>query len=92
MNDSCARNGNHSAVAVKHNLDACYLIYALAAGIHISIRFTFLSTCMWKYFKFYVTGGVTNVQVQSVQTYDQNGNALSGVNATATAQSSPDNS
>lgn len=46
----------------------------------------YLSSYMWKYFKFYVTGGVTNVQVQCVKAYDQNGNALSGTTATVAAQ------
>jgi hypothetical protein len=38
---------------------------------------------MWKYFKFYVTGGVTGVTVQSVKAYDVNGNLMAGVTATA---------
>lgn len=36
----------------------------------------------WKQFKFYVTGGVTGVQVQSVKAYDSAGNLISGVTAT----------
>lgn len=37
-----------------------------------------------KYWKFYVTGGVTNVQVSSVVAYDQSGNVIPGVTATVT--------
>lgn len=35
----------------------------------------------WKYYKFYVTGGVTGVQVQNVKAYDSAGNPVSGVTA-----------
>ena len=45
-----------------------------------------ISNYKWNYFKFYVTGGVTGVQVQSVKAYDVNGNPVAGVTATATAQ------
>ena len=45
-----------------------------------------LSKYMWKYFKFYVTGGVTGVTVQSVKAYDINGALMSGVSASVTAQ------
>lgn len=46
----------------------------------------YLTTYKWKYFKFYVTGGVTGVTVQNVKAYDINGNLMAGVTATATAQ------
>lgn len=36
----------------------------------------------WKQYKFYVTGGVTGVQVQNVKAYDSAGNPISGVTAT----------
>lgn len=42
-----------------------------------------LSNYMWNYFKFYVVGGVTGVQVQSVKAYDNNGIPIAGVTATA---------
>lgn len=38
-------------------------------------------TYMWKYFKFYISGGVTGVQVQNVKAYDINGDLISGVTA-----------
>lgn len=46
----------------------------------------YLTTYMWKYFKFYVTGGVTGVQLQNVKAYDINGDLITGVTATVTAQ------
>jgi hypothetical protein len=45
-----------------------------------------LNNYMWKYFKFYVTGGVTGVTVQTVKAYDINGALMSGVSASVTAQ------
>ena len=42
----------------------------------------YLTGYMWKYFKFYVTGGVTGVTVQNVKAYDINGNLMAGVTAT----------
>ncbi len=42
-----------------------------------------LTSYQWKYFKFYVTGGITNLQVTSVKAYDSAGNPISGVTATA---------
>lgn len=41
-----------------------------------------LSSYGLKYFKFYITGGVTGFQVQSVKAYDSAGNPISGVTAT----------
>jgi len=43
----------------------------------------FPSTYMWNYFKFYVTGGITGLQVvpSSVKAYDANGIPISGVMA-----------
>ena len=43
----------------------------------------YLTDYQWNYFKFYVTGGITNLQVTSVKAYDSAGNSLSGVTATA---------
>lgn len=40
----------------------------------------------WKYFKFYVTGGVTGVTVQNVKAYDIDGNLMAGVTATVSVQ------
>jgi hypothetical protein len=42
----------------------------------------FPTTYGMKYWKFYVTGGLTNVQVTNVVAYDKNGNVISGVTAT----------
>ena len=41
------------------------------------------SDYQWKYFKFYVTGGITGLVVTSVKAYDSAGNPISGVTATA---------
>lgn len=38
----------------------------------------------WKFYKFYIAGGISNVQVQDVLAYDINGNVLEGVSAYAT--------
>jgi hypothetical protein len=43
----------------------------------------FLASYQWTYFKFYVTGGVTNLSVTSVKAYDSAGNPISGVTASA---------
>ena len=40
-----------------------------------------LTSYQWKYFKFYVTGGITNLLVASVAAYDSAGNPISGVMA-----------
>lgn len=42
----------------------------------------YLSAYRLKYYKFYVTGGITGLQVQSVKAFDRNGNELSGITAT----------
>ena len=42
-----------------------------------------LSAYQWKYFKFYVTGGITNLIVTSVKAYNAAGNPMSGVTASA---------
>jgi hypothetical protein len=42
-----------------------------------------LSNYGWKYFKFYVTGGITNLVVTSVKAYDSSGNPIAGVTASA---------
>ncbi len=42
-----------------------------------------LSSYQWKYFKFYVTGGIINLGVTSVKAYDSSGNPISGVTASA---------
>ncbi|MHB8534624.1 MAG: hypothetical protein ACYDBW_04175 [Sulfuricaulis sp.] len=43
----------------------------------------FPDTYMWNYFKFYVTGGITGLQVAPswVKAYDANGNPISGITA-----------
>jgi hypothetical protein len=41
-----------------------------------------LSSYQWNYFKFYVSGGITNLVVTSVKAYDSAGNPISGVTAT----------
>jgi hypothetical protein len=43
----------------------------------------YLTSYQWKYFKFYVTGGITNLVVTSVKAYDSAGNPISGVTASA---------
>ena len=43
----------------------------------------FPDTYMWNYFKFYVTGGITGLQVTNVKAYDSAGNLISGVTAAA---------
>ncbi|MHB8535749.1 MAG: hypothetical protein ACYDBW_09935 [Sulfuricaulis sp.] len=42
-----------------------------------------LTSYQWKYFKFYVSGGITNLLVTSVKAYDSAGNPISGVTANA---------
>lgn len=42
-----------------------------------------LTKYQWKYFKFYVTGGITNLLVTNVKAYDSAGNPITGVTATA---------
>jgi hypothetical protein len=42
-----------------------------------------LTNYAWKYFKFYVSGGITNLLVTNVKAYDSAGNPISGVMATA---------
>lgn len=42
----------------------------------------FLTDYGWKYFKFYVTGGVTGLQVQNIKAYDASGALIGGVTAT----------
>lgn len=42
-----------------------------------------LTSYQWQYFKFYVTGGITNLVVTSVKAYDSAGNPISSITATA---------
>lgn len=43
---------------------------------------SYLPSYKWKYFKFFVTGGITNLLVTNVRAYDSAGNQISGVTAT----------
>lgn len=42
----------------------------------------YFSTYSWKYFKFYVAGGITNLLITNVKAYDSAGNPIAGVTAT----------
>lgn len=63
--------------------DGTHLRVILLTSADGTTKDPYLSDYQWKYFKFYVTGGITNLAVTSVTAYDSAGNPISGVTATA---------